>query len=109
MLRPTLAFAGRLTAHLPEAVRLIMVKADTEGFPETLQVLVDGVRMAGQMDRKLKFLRRIPTDPMTNATEWGQRSYQDDPKSVSWGGQNVFDVYTTFDGTALDGTKYKEW
>ena len=87
----------------------IMVKVDTEGYPETLQVLVDGVQMVGQVDKKLKFLRRIPMDPMTNSTEWGQRSYQDDPKMSSWGGQNVFDVFTKSEGTALDGTKYKEW
>lgn len=87
----------------------IMVKVDTEGYPETLQVLVDGVQMVGQVDKKLKFLRRIPTDPMTNSTEWGQRSYQDDPKSSSWGGQNVFEVFTKSEGTALDGTKYNEW
>ena len=59
--------------------------------------------------RKLKFLRRIPIDPMTHSTEWGLRSYQDKPDSTRWGGQNVFDVYTTFDGTALDGTKYRDW
>jgi general secretion pathway protein G len=89
---------------------LIMVKVDTEGYPETLQVLVDGVQMVGQVDKKLKLLRRIPKDPMTNSTEWGQRSYQDDPKtSSSWGGQNVFDIYTKSEGTALDGSKYKDW
>jgi general secretion pathway protein G len=87
----------------------IMVKVDTEGYPETLQVLVDGVDMVGQVDKKLKFLRRIPTDPMTNSKEWGMHSYQDDPKNSSWGGQNVFDVYTKSQGTALDGTKYKDW
>ncbi len=87
----------------------IMQKIDTEGYPETLQVLVDGVQAVGQVDKKLKFLRRIPRDPMTNSTEWGQRSYQDDPKSTSWGGQNVFDVYSKSEGTGLDGTKYKEW
>ena len=87
----------------------IMVKVDTEGYPETLEILVDGVQMVGQVDKKLKFLRRVPLDPMTNATEWGQRSYQDDPKNSSWGGQNVFDVFTKSEGTALDGTKYKEW
>src|SRR5919201_176893 len=87
----------------------IMVKVDTEGYPETLQVLVDGVQMVGAVDKKLKFLRRIPKDPMTNSTEWGQRAYQDDPKATSWGGQNVFDVYSKSEGTALDGTKYKEW
>jgi general secretion pathway protein G len=87
----------------------IMVKVDTEGYPEKLQDLVDGVQMVGAVDKKLKFLRRIPKDPMTNSTEWGQRSYQDDPKATSWGGQNVFDVYTKSQGTAFDGTKYNEW
>src|SRR5215813_5163565 len=87
----------------------IMVKVDTEGYPEKLQDLVDGVQMVGAVDKKLKFLRRIPVDPMTKSAEWGLRSYQDDPKSVSWGGQNVFDVYTKSEGTAFDGTKYKEW
>ena len=88
---------------------LIMVKVDTEGYPETLQVLVDGVDLVGQVDKKLKLLRRIPKDPMTNSTEWGQRSYQDDPTSSSWGGQNVFDIHTKSEGTALDGSKYKDW
>jgi general secretion pathway protein G len=88
---------------------LIMVKVDTEGYPETLEVLVEGVDMVGQVDKKLKFLRRIPRDPMTNTTEWGMRSYQDDPDAMSWGGQNVFDVFTKSEGTALDGTKYKDW
>ena len=88
---------------------LIMVKVDTEGYPETLQILVDGVQLVGQVDKKLKLLRRLPIDPMTNSTEWGQRSYQDDLKASSWGGQNVFDVFTKSEGTALDGTKYKEW
>ena len=87
----------------------IMVKVDTEGYPESLQVLVDGVQMVGQVDKKFKVLRRIPLDPMTNSAEWGQRSYQDDPKNTSWGGQNVFDVFTKSEGTALDGTKYNEW
>src|SRR5262245_37417764 len=87
----------------------IMVKVDTEGYPENLQILVDGVQMVGAVDKKLKFLRRIPLDPMTNTAEWGQRSYQDDPKSNSWGGQNIFDVYSKSEGTALDGTKYKDW
>jgi general secretion pathway protein G len=56
-----------------------------------------------------KFLRRVPLDPMTRGTEWGKRSYQDKPDTTRWGGQNVFDVYTTFDGKALDGTKYRDW
>jgi len=88
---------------------LIMVKVDTEGYPEKLDVLVEGVPMVGAVDKKLKLLRRIPKDPMTNSTEWGQRSYQDDPKNNSWGGQNVFDVFTKSEGIAFDGTKYKEW
>jgi len=87
----------------------IMQKFDTEGYPETLQVLVEGVDLVGQVNKKVKFLRRIPVDPMTNSAEWGQRSYQDDLKATSWGGQNVFDVFTKSDGTALDGTKYKDW
>ena len=85
-------------------------KVDTEGYPEKLQVLVDGVDINGTVGKKLKLLRRIPIDPMTNSTDWGLRSYQDDPKnSSSWGGQDVFDVYTKSQGTALDGTKYKDW
>ena len=86
------------------------LKPDNEGYPPDLQTLVDGVRAAGDAsDRKLKFLRRIPVDPMTNTTEWGLRSYQDSPNASSWGGQNVFDVFTKSGGTALDGTKYKDW
>jgi general secretion pathway protein G len=81
-----------------------------ENYPPDLETLVDGVPAANDVTgRKLKFLRRIPIDPMTNSTEWGLRSYQDRPDSTSWGGRNVFDVYTTFEGTALDGTKYRDW
>ncbi len=80
-----------------------------EGYPPDLETLVDGVSVANDASgRKLKFLRRIPVDPMTK-DEWGLRSYQDDPDTTSWGGQNVFDVYTKSEGTALDGTKYKDW
>src|SRR5579884_2159090 len=71
---------------------------DGDGYPAKLQDLVDGVPQVGAVDKRLKFLRRIPIDPMTNSKEWGMRSYQDDPKSKSWGGQNVFDVYTKSDG-----------
>ena len=75
-----------------------------------LEVLVEGVTAANdQSGRKLKFLRRVPVDPMTRSTEWGLRSYQDEPDAIRWGGENVFDVYTTFDGTALDGTNYRDW
>ena len=82
----------------------------SEGYPPDLETLVEGVSAAGDASgRKLKYLRRIPIDPMTNTTEWGMRSYQDRPDSTAWGGQNVFDVFTTNTGTALDGTKYNEW
>jgi len=88
----------------------IQMKLDTEGYPEKLDVLVEGVDMVGTVGKKLRLLRRIPRDPMTHSTEWGLRSIQDDPKnSSSWGGQDVFDVYTKSQGTALDGTKYKDW
>jgi general secretion pathway protein G len=83
---------------------------DTLGYPKTLQSLVDGVKGAGATaDVKVKFLRRIPLDPMTNTREWGIHSMQDDPKSDSWGGQNVFNVYTKSQDKAADGTPYAEW
>jgi general secretion pathway protein G len=86
------------------------LKAGSENYPNDLQMLVDGVSAANDATgRKLRFLRRIPVDPMTKSTDWGMRSYQDKPDSRTWGGQNVFDVFTTFEGTALDGTKYKDW
>jgi general secretion pathway protein G len=86
------------------------VKIGTEGYPETLEVLVDGVKMAQDASgKKMRFLRRIPRDPFTNSTEWGLRSTQDDPKSTSWGGQNVFDVYTKTFERAADGKSYSEW
>jgi general secretion pathway protein G len=88
---------------------LIQVKLGTEGYPESLEILVEGVPQIGAVDKKLKFLRRIPVDPMTNSDDWGLRAYQDEPESTSWGGQNVFDVYTKSQGTALDGTNYKDW
>ena len=81
-------------------------KVDSNNYPPDLDTLVKGVDVAG---KKLKFLRRIPIDPMTGKDEWGMRSMQDDPTSDSWGEQNVFDVYSKSEGTALDGTKYKEW
>ena len=86
------------------------LKPDGEGYPADLETLVEGVTAANdQSGRKLKFLRRIPVDPMTHDTEWGMRSYQDEADATRWGGQNVYDVYTKFDGTALDGSKYKDW
>lgn len=81
-------------------------KVGTEGYPPDLETMVNGVDVQG---KKVRFLRKIPVDPMTGKTEWGLRSMQDDPTSDSWGGQNIFDVYTKSEGTALDGTKYKDW
>lgn len=85
---------------------LFQIKLGTEGYPPDLETMVKGVDIGG---KKVRFLRRIPVDPMTGKTEWGLRSMQDDPKSTSWGGQNVFDVYTQSQDTAQDGTKYAEW
>jgi general secretion pathway protein G len=86
------------------------VKTGSEGYPPDLETLVEGVSVANDASgRKLKFLRRIPIDPLTNSTDWGLRSYQDKPDSTSWGGQNVFDVYTKADGVGLDGTKFRDW
>lgn len=82
-------------------------KVDTQNYPPDLETLVKGVD--AQAGKKIRFLRSIPVDPMTKSTEWGMRSMQDDPESDSWGGQSVFDVYTKSQGTALDGTKYKDW
>ena len=87
----------------------IEVPNDTEGYPQTLDVMVDGVQLIGQAGKNYKALRKIPTDPMTTSTDWGMRSYQDEPTAGSWGGQNVFDVYTKSDGIAFDGTRYKDW
>jgi general secretion pathway protein G len=83
------------------------IKLGTEGYPPDLDTLVNGVEIAG--GKKLRFLRHIPVDPMTGNTDWGLRSMQDDPQSDSWGGQNVFDVYTKSTGTGLNGIKYKDW
>jgi general secretion pathway protein G len=85
-------------------------RQDTNCWPETLESLVEGVKFASSADdKKLKLLRRIPRDPFTNTNEWGLRSDQDDPTSTSWGGQNVFDVYSKTDQKAPDGTAYSEW
>jgi general secretion pathway protein G len=83
------------------------IKLDSGGYPPTLEEMVKGVEIQG--DKKVRFLRSIPVDPMTKSKEWGLRSMQDDPDSTSWGGQSVFDVYTKSEGTALDGSKYKDW
>jgi general secretion pathway protein G len=88
---------------------MIPAEPDTYGYPPDLQTLVDGVPLKGSANLKYKFLRRIPIDPMTGKADWGLRSMQDDPDSRSWGGQNVFDVYSQSQGTALDGTRYADW
>ena len=87
------------------------VRAGSEGYPPDLETLVNGVETASGQNgtTKLKFLRRIPADPMTGKAEWGLRAYEDKPDSKSWGGQDVYDVYSKADGTALDGTKYADW
>lgn len=85
------------------------VKLGSEGYPESLETLVEGVNQVGRPGFKLKFLRRIPEDPFTGSAEWGMRCYQDEPGSTSWCGDNVFDVYTLAEGNALDGTKLKDW
>jgi len=84
-------------------------KQGTNNWPESLDVLVEGVKLPGPDGKKMRFLRRIPVDPFTGKTEWGMRSDQDDPKSTSWGGQCVFDVYTKTSEKAPDGTAYAEW
>ena len=85
-------------------------RVGSEGYPPSLQTLVDGVTPLNDASgRKLKFLRRIPVDPMTRTDEWGLRAYQDDADSSSWGGGNVYDVYSKSEGRALDGTRYRDW
>jgi general secretion pathway protein G len=87
----------------------IQVQAGTEGYPPDLQTLVTGVQLTGAQDKHVRYLREIPKDPMTGNTDWGMRSVQDDPDSTSWGGDDLFDVYSQATGTALDGTKYSDW
>jgi general secretion pathway protein G len=86
------------------------LKAGSEGYPPDLETLVEGVTVANDASgRKLKFLRRVPIDPLTGEAEWGLRAYQDRPDSMSWGGSNVYDVYSLAAGVGLDGTKYRDW
>jgi general secretion pathway protein G len=88
----------------------IELKTGSEGYPPTLETLVEGVSVVNDASgRKLKFLRRVPVDPMTGSTDWGMRSYQDKPDATRWGGQNVYDVFGLSTATALDGTKYSDW
>ncbi len=88
---------------------LIAVELGTDGYPSELEILVEGVEVVGQIDKSVRFLRRIPVDPMTGEAEWGMRSFQDDFDSDSWGGENVFDVYSLSEGVGLDGVPYQEW
>ena len=93
---------------------LIRVEVGTDGYPPDLDTLVKGVQVGGniaggQATGTVRFLRRIPKDPMTGRTDWGQRAVRDAPDSTSWGGKNIFDVYSQSQGTALDGTKYSDW
>jgi len=84
-------------------------KIDSDNYPESLEQLVEGVKATGAVDKKIRYLRHIPKDPMTNSKDWGMRSTRDDPKALAWGGQNVFDVYTKSPDKAKDGTPYSEW
>src|SRR5260370_42043156 len=87
----------------------IRVEIGSEGYPPDLETLVKGVQLGASRDRKIRFLRKIAVDPITGRAEWGLRAVQDDPDSTSWGGKNVFDVYSKSTATALDGTKYSNW
>jgi len=88
---------------------LIEVQLGSDGYPEELEDLTEPIDVIGQVDKQIRFLRRIPVDPMTGKDEWGLRSYQDDPDASSWGGDNVFDVYSLSTGRGLDGTLYSTW
>jgi len=88
---------------------MIPMTPDSFGYPPDLDTLVNGVVLKGASTAKYKFLRRIPIDPMTGKADWGLRAMQDDTDSHSWGGSNVFDIYTQSSGTAMDGTKYADW
>jgi general secretion pathway protein G len=87
----------------------IPVDLGTDGYPKDLETLVEGVDIVGQVDKKIRFLRRVPVDPMTGDVEWGLRSYQDDPDGTSWGGENVYDVYSQSEGVGLNDIPYQEW
>lgn len=88
---------------------LIPIDVGSEGYPIELEVLIEGVDLTGQIDKKQKFLRRIPVDPMTGEAEWGLRSVQDDFDTTSWGGENVYDVYSLSQGVGLNDIPYSEW
>lgn len=88
---------------------LIPVDLGSDGYPPDLETLVEGVDIVGQIDTRVRFLRRIPLDPMTGEVEWGLRSYQDDWDSRSWGGDNVYDVYSQSEGVGLNDVEYGSW
>lgn len=88
---------------------LIRVEVGSEGYPPDLETLVKPIQIGAGSDRKVRFLRRIPVDPMTGRAEWNLQAVQDDADSTSWGGKNVFDVHSKSQGTALDGTRYADW
>jgi general secretion pathway protein G len=88
---------------------MIRVELGSEGYPPNLETLVKGVQLGASGDKKIRFLRKIPVDPMTGTSDWGLRAVQDDYDSTHWGGKNVFDVYSKSIGTALDGTRYSDW
>jgi general secretion pathway protein G len=94
---------------MADAGKLGQQKLGSENYPESLEVLVEGVKLGGEVDKKMRFLRRIPTDPFTKSKDWGLRSTQDEPNSMSWGGQNVFQVYSKTMEKTKDGTPYSEW
>ena len=124
---PAVKFAAKRTkeAELRQALRtmrfaiddfkrysdagLIPIDLGTDGYPADLETLIEGVDLVGQVDRKVRFLRRLPIDPMTGEAEWGLRSYQDEPDSTSWGGENIYDVHSLSDGVGLNGIPYLEW
>ncbi|MEM7483130.1 MAG: type II secretion system protein [Acidobacteriota bacterium] len=87
----------------------IPIDLGTDGYPKELETMIEGIEIVGQIDTQIRFLRRIPLDPMTGEAEWGLRSYQDDPDSSSWGGENVYDVYSLSEGVGLNGIPYSEW
>ena len=88
---------------------LLPLELGSEGYPMELEALVELQDIVGQVDKQIRFLRRIPVDPMTGESEWGMRSTQDEPDSTSWGGDNVFDVYSLSEGVGLNGVPYFEW
>ena len=88
---------------------LLPLELGTDGYPKDLETLIEGVEVVGQIDRKIKFLRRVPIDPMTNKAEWGLRSYQDEPDADSWGGEDVYDVHSLSGRVGLNGVPYAKW